>query len=93
LLWLVPGGEWERGGVVWRNETGEEGACWLYSPRALLGELGQRGGREVGVQPQHWLGVAVLTRPTAWAVVLDACRCRLARACLRQNDTLQVFDR
>jgi hypothetical protein len=39
----------------------------------------------------HWLGVAVWTRPTAWVVVLDVCRCRLARARLRQNGALQVF--
>jgi hypothetical protein len=38
--------------VVWQKETGEEGVCWLYSPGAVLGELGQRGGREVGVHPR-----------------------------------------
>jgi hypothetical protein len=45
----------------------------------------------VGVWLRHWLGVAVWTRPTAWTVALDACRCRLARTRLRQNSTLQVF--
>jgi predicted NUDIX family NTP pyrophosphohydrolase len=59
LLWLIPVGEWEGGGVVWRNKMGEEGVCWLYSPEVVFGELGQRGGREVGAQPRHWLGVAV----------------------------------
>jgi hypothetical protein len=47
----------------------------------------------VGVRLRHWLGVAVWTRPTAWAVVLDVCRCRLARARLWQNGALQVFVR
>jgi hypothetical protein len=58
-LWLKPVGVWEAGGVVWRNKMGEEGACWLYRPGMVLGELGQRGGREVGAQPRHWLGVVV----------------------------------
>jgi hypothetical protein len=47
----------------------------------------------VGVLLRHWLGTAVWTRPTAWAVVLDACKCRLAHTRLRQNGTLQVLVR
>jgi hypothetical protein len=47
----------------------------------------------VGVRLRHWLAVAVWTWPMAWAVALDACRCRLAHARLRQNGSLQVFVR
>jgi hypothetical protein len=67
--------------------------CWLYTPGAVHGELGPRGGEGVGGAAWHWLEWAVWTQPMAWAVVLEACGCRLVRTCLRQNGALQVLDR
>jgi hypothetical protein len=84
--------ECEGGGVVWAKRNGRRrGVLALYA-QAAHGELGQRGGREVGVRPRHWLGMAVWTSQALWMVALEASGCRLVLASLQHNGALQVFD-
>jgi hypothetical protein len=61
------------------RNRGQEGRCGLNIPEVVHGGLGLGRGRWRGPSASALAGVAVWTRPTAWTVLLDACKCRLAR--------------
>jgi hypothetical protein len=68
--------------VVWsgRKEAKAGGGCRLNTPGAVHGKLGLERGRGSGCPASALAGAAMWTRSTAWAVVLDVCQRRLARA-------------